>query len=258
MRGIRQLTKEDVIIKDIELDLDFSLSYTIHFSIDVDRFFRLNTRLNGKHLVAMGINDLYADTAAVFCFICNSEGDAEQSFEYDISKEEEVLLQAMVAELLFKSCGLLPKEYYRDRISNEDTYADRTLLDRLSNEIHRLDRKLKAVSNPPAQAERKEINIKPAGAGVEERKKPKADVHAQEVRGNSQKEECRKLRIIRLLIADLNDIHYKALECHHHGPCPFPCPLCTTEIAYINRKLEEKKRNGERIVLSGISVEGHA
>ena len=69
------------------------------------------------------------------------------------------------------------------------------------------------------------------------------------------KEKCRKLREIRRLIAEVNDIPFEPAVCHHQGPCAGTCPVCDAEIIYLDSKLEERQRNGEKVILSGLLTE---
>ena len=69
------------------------------------------------------------------------------------------------------------------------------------------------------------------------------------------KEKCRKLREIRKLIAEVNGIPFEPAVCHHNGPCFGTCRVCDAEIVYLDSKLEEKKLNGEKVILSGLAVE---
>ena len=68
------------------------------------------------------------------------------------------------------------------------------------------------------------------------------------------KEKCEMLREIRRQIAESNDIVYLSAECHHTGDCAGTCPLCDAEIRYLDDEINRKMENGERVTLSGISV----
>ena len=67
------------------------------------------------------------------------------------------------------------------------------------------------------------------------------------------KEKCNTLREIRKKIAEVNDIKYEPAECHHKGPCMGTCPVCDSEIKYLDDALQRKKANGEVIRLNGIA-----
>ena len=69
------------------------------------------------------------------------------------------------------------------------------------------------------------------------------------------KEKCKKLKQIRKLIAEVNDIPFETVECYHEGPCPGTCPACDAEIKYLDEQLQQKIRKGERVTLSGLAVD---
>lgn len=69
------------------------------------------------------------------------------------------------------------------------------------------------------------------------------------------REKCNKLREIRKLIAEVNNIEYKPAECDHTGPCAGTCPVCDEEIQYLDEQLQKKKRAGEEINIGGLVVD---
>ena len=68
------------------------------------------------------------------------------------------------------------------------------------------------------------------------------------------KRKCKLLKQIRREIAAANNIVYLTAECTHKGPCKGTCPMCDAEIKYLENELNEKAARGEKIVLSGISL----
>ena len=70
------------------------------------------------------------------------------------------------------------------------------------------------------------------------------------------KDKCDKLREIRKLIADVNEIDFQPAECHHIGPCLGTCPLCDAEIKYLDGELQKKKSRGEKVFLTGLAIDG--
>ena len=68
------------------------------------------------------------------------------------------------------------------------------------------------------------------------------------------RDKCDKLRVIRKKIADANGIDFEPAECHHAGPCLGTCPVCDSEIKYLDEELQKKKERGEEIVLSGLAA----
>lgn len=69
------------------------------------------------------------------------------------------------------------------------------------------------------------------------------------------REKCEQLRNIRIKIAELNDIEYEPAVCTHKGPCKGTCPVCDSEIKYLDSELQKKKQRGEEINITGIAEE---
>lgn len=69
------------------------------------------------------------------------------------------------------------------------------------------------------------------------------------------RDKCDKLRAIRKKIADANGIDFEPAECHHTGPCLGTCPVCDSEIEYLDEELQKKKERGEEIILSGLAAD---
>ena len=68
------------------------------------------------------------------------------------------------------------------------------------------------------------------------------------------KEKCRILKEIRQRIADENGIEYVTSECKHKGDCRGTCPKCESELRYIERELEKKRRVGTTVAVAGIAA----
>lgn len=69
------------------------------------------------------------------------------------------------------------------------------------------------------------------------------------------KEKCKLLREIRKEIAKANDIIYLTADCTYEGDCKGTCPKCDAEIKYLENELNEKTARGEKISLSGLSLD---
>lgn len=69
------------------------------------------------------------------------------------------------------------------------------------------------------------------------------------------KEKCKLLRQLRKEIAEANNIVYLSAECTYEGDCKGTCQKCDAEIKYLENKLNEKALHGEKISLSGISLD---
>lgn len=67
------------------------------------------------------------------------------------------------------------------------------------------------------------------------------------------REKCEQLRNIRIKIAELNDIEFEPAVCTHQGPCLGTCPVCDSEIRYLDSELQKKKERGEEINIAGIA-----
>lgn len=67
------------------------------------------------------------------------------------------------------------------------------------------------------------------------------------------REKCEQLRNIRIKIAELNDIEFEPAVCTHQGPCLGTCPVCDSEIRYLDSELQKKKQRGEEINIAGIA-----
>ncbi len=68
-------------------------------------------------------------------------------------------------------------------------------------------------------------------------------------------DKCEKLREIRKMIAEINEIDFEPAVCHHNGPCSGTCPVCDKEVEYLDKKLQEKKERGEEVILTGLSID---
>lgn len=66
-------------------------------------------------------------------------------------------------------------------------------------------------------------------------------------------EKCEKLKKLRKVIADVNDIEYEIVPCPHTEDCIGTCPRCDAELKYLTDKLAEKVAAGEEVLLEGIA-----
>lgn len=71
--------------------------------------------------------------------------------------------------------------------------------------------------------------------------------------GLTGKEKCKILKSIRKEIANANGIEYEITECTFKGDCAGFCPKCDSEIRYLERELQSKSNNGEKIRLTGLA-----
>ena len=73
------------------------------------------------------------------------------------------------------------------------------------------------------------------------------------------KEKCKILREVRRMIAQANDIPFSPPECSHEGPCAGTCPLCESELRYLEQQLQQRRAEGREIELrelcAGVSLD---
>ena len=68
------------------------------------------------------------------------------------------------------------------------------------------------------------------------------------------KEKCRILKEIRREIARQNDIALVTEACAHRGECRGTCPRCESEVRYLERELEKRRRLKKAVALAGVSA----
>jgi len=68
------------------------------------------------------------------------------------------------------------------------------------------------------------------------------------------KEKCEFLQNIRRMTAERNDIPYDFPACTHTGPCRGTCPKCEAELAYLNRRIEARRKTGKAVLAAVLSA----
>ncbi len=68
------------------------------------------------------------------------------------------------------------------------------------------------------------------------------------------KDKCELLKSIRRDIAKKNGITLEIPECTHKGDCPGSCPRCESEVKYLEKQLEARRRLGIKPIVAGISA----
>ena len=68
------------------------------------------------------------------------------------------------------------------------------------------------------------------------------------------KDKCAILKQIRRDIAKKNDIALTIAECKHKGDCAGTCPRCEAEVAALERALADRRRQGKKVIVAGISA----
>ncbi len=66
------------------------------------------------------------------------------------------------------------------------------------------------------------------------------------------KAKCKILKEIRQKIADENDIPYVTRECTYQGDCSGTCPRCESELRYLERELEARRRIGKQVAVTAL------
>ncbi len=68
------------------------------------------------------------------------------------------------------------------------------------------------------------------------------------------KQKCAVLKEIRRDIARANEIKLEIPECKHTGDCLGTCPRCESEVRFLERALDARRKRGLKIVIAGISA----
>ncbi|MDO4524643.1 MAG: carboxypeptidase-like regulatory domain-containing protein [Bacteroidales bacterium] len=68
------------------------------------------------------------------------------------------------------------------------------------------------------------------------------------------KQTCETLKSIRKQIADANDIPYEPRVCTHKGDCMGTCPVCESEMRYIENQLNIRKMAGKAVKIVGLAT----
>ena len=68
------------------------------------------------------------------------------------------------------------------------------------------------------------------------------------------KEKCKVLRSVRRIIAKANQIPFESPDCTHAGSCPGTCPLCESELKYLEEQLQKRRAEGKPVKLAGLCV----
>ena len=68
------------------------------------------------------------------------------------------------------------------------------------------------------------------------------------------KDRCKILKDIRRKIAEENDIKFITSECKHKGDCLGTCPKCESELRYLEKELEARRRLGKTVTVAGLAL----
>lgn len=66
------------------------------------------------------------------------------------------------------------------------------------------------------------------------------------------KDKCEILSEIREKIAEENGIDFEVIDCDFEGDCQGTCPKCEAEIEYLEKELNKKRKNGEKVKIKNI------
>lgn len=68
------------------------------------------------------------------------------------------------------------------------------------------------------------------------------------------KQRCKILKDIRKGIAEENGIEFITSECKHKGDCLGTCPKCESELRYLEKEIERRRKLGNAITVAGLAV----
>lgn len=68
------------------------------------------------------------------------------------------------------------------------------------------------------------------------------------------KQRCKILKDIRKGIAEENGIEFITSECKHKGDCLGTCPKCESELRYLEKEIERRRKLGNVITVAGLAV----
>ena len=66
------------------------------------------------------------------------------------------------------------------------------------------------------------------------------------------KDKCEILSEIREKIAEENGIGFEVIDCDFEGDCQGTCPKCEAEIEYLEKEINKKRKNGEKVKIQNI------
>lgn len=66
------------------------------------------------------------------------------------------------------------------------------------------------------------------------------------------KAKCKILKEIRQTIADENDIPFVTRQCTYQGDCSGTCPRCESELRYLERELEARRKLGKQVAVTAL------
>ena len=68
------------------------------------------------------------------------------------------------------------------------------------------------------------------------------------------KDICKRLKDIRLSIAEANEIEYTPAQCDHKGDCGGTCPQCEKEVRYLEQQLLRRNAIGKAAMVAGLAL----
>jgi hypothetical protein len=68
------------------------------------------------------------------------------------------------------------------------------------------------------------------------------------------RDKCKILKEIRMKIAEENGIEFAVSNCTHKGDCRGTCPKCESEVKYLEKELEKRKRLGKSVAVAGVAA----
>lgn len=251
MKSICELRPKNIVIKDVRAESGSGLSFMVVHLISKEELSGSEDFLSGALL-----SGLYEPSSGSVSLSLVSK-DSEMPEHIELSEEEEKLLRLAVTVHLWRQHHLLPADFLKylneDGYMKQGHYEGRYDYDAgFKNTIVGLGYYYPYTSLGP----KKHAGYR-NGAVMDLIMTEETYLTAPERKTEADpadlgKVNCRRMREIRKLIAEVNDIPYFPCPCHHVGPCRGDCPVCEAEIRYLDSCLSEKKKQGGTIRIAGL------
>lgn len=254
MKGIRELRPKDIVIKDVRAENETRLSFSAAVLISKEDLFGDSQGIPDE----FGLSGVYDPHDGKISVSVTAKG-TDETFPMELSEEEEKLMRLSVTVHLWRQHHLLPADFLKylteDGYMEKGHYEGRYDYDAgFKNTIVGLGYYYPYTSLGPKKhagyrngAVMDIIMTEETYLTAPERKK-EADP------ADLGKVNCRKMREIRKLIAEVNGVLYFPCPCHHVGPCKGNCSVCEAEIRYLDKCLSKKEERGETVRLTGLKI----
>lgn len=263
MNNKKELRPRDIVIKETDIAGENTLCFTCVFLCPLGEYFDLDSGISEKRGAEVKGTYHIPDDTISLTVPKNVEEDGSQAV---LTEEEVSLLKLALVVHLWRLHHLLPDDFYHycteEAWIGSNHFGERYEYDnRFRNEVERLGYYYPYDSVGP----KKHAGMR-NGAVIDLMKTEEnyldgtnpdfAYTRSENICGIDcpGKEKCRKLREIRCLIADVNDIPYAPAACHHAGICSGGCPITEADIRYLEKELRKKQSKGDIVRICGISA----